>query len=60
MIAATLFSYNTAQIGGYIGISNIVLISLSIYATAATTGGHLNPMITFSTIIAGLCPVARG
>ena len=53
-------SYGTAQIGAYIGISNIALLSLFIYATAAATGGHINPLISFSAMLAGICPVPRG
>jgi hypothetical protein len=59
-IDATIMSYGTNQIGAYVGISNIVLLSLFIYATAAPTGGHINPMITWTTIWCGLCPLARG
>lgn len=59
-ISTTLMSYHTVQIGAYIGISNVFLISVFIYATAALTGGHLNPMISFSAIFAGICPVSRG
>ncbi|KAL7955600.1 aquaporin-like protein [Trichoderma compactum] len=59
-ITATLESYGTPQVGGYIGISNIILIATFIYATAPASGGHLNPMITFSAILTGLCSVPRG
>ncbi|PHH87314.1 hypothetical protein CDD83_9041 [Cordyceps sp. RAO-2017] len=58
--AATLMSYESKQLGSYIGISSAVLLALFIYATAPATGGHINPMITFSSILAGLCPVSRG
>ena len=59
-VAATLHSYDTLQVGAYIGISNIFLLSTFIYATAAITGGHLNPLVTFSAIFAGICPFSRG
>ncbi|KAE8381780.1 hypothetical protein BDV26DRAFT_289208 [Aspergillus bertholletiae] len=59
-ISSTLLSYDTKQVGAYIGLSNVFLISIFIYATAATTGGHLNQMITFSAIFSGLCPISRG
>lgn len=59
-IAGTLFSYGTNQVGAYIGISNIIIVSVFIYATAAGSGGHMNPMITFSVMLAGLCPLPRG
>ncbi|PNY27207.1 Aquaporin PIP2-7 [Tolypocladium capitatum] len=47
-------------LGAYIGISNTVLVSLFIYATAPASGGHINPMITFSAVLAGICPLPRG
>ncbi|UNI13829.1 hypothetical protein JDV02_000532 [Purpureocillium takamizusanense] len=59
-ITATLFSYKTNVLGAYIGISNTVLLALFIYASAPASGGHLNPMITFSSILVGICPLARG
>ncbi|KAE8420052.1 aquaporin-like protein [Aspergillus pseudocaelatus] len=59
-ISTTLLSYDTKQVGAYIGLSNVFLISIFIYATAATTGGHLNQMITFSAIFSGICPISRG
>ncbi|KAL7786977.1 aquaporin-like protein [Trichoderma ceciliae] len=59
-ITATLESYGTPQVGGYIGISNIILLSTFIYATAPASGGHLNPLITFSAVLTGLCSVPRG
>jgi len=59
-IGATLIGYGTPQIGAYIGLSNLLLLSAFIYATAAPSGGHLNPMITFCTMLSGICPVPRG
>ncbi|KAK1834471.1 aquaporin-like protein [Podospora conica] len=58
-IGATLVGYGTPQIGAYIGLSNLLLLSAFIYATAAPSGGHLNPMITFCTMLSGICPVPR-
>lgn len=34
--------------------------AMMIYATAAPTGGHLNPFVTMATVCAGLCTVPRG
>ncbi|KAM7197325.1 aquaporin-like protein [Naviculisporaceae sp. PSN 640] len=56
----TLMGYGTPQIAGYVGIFNAVLLSSFIYATASATGGHVNPMITFTTVLCGLTPVSRG
>jgi len=59
-IGATLMSYGTNQIGIYIIIINTLLLAVFIYATAPASGGHVNPMITFSTLLTGLCPLPRG
>ncbi|KAI9147359.1 putative aquaporin TIP2-1 [Paramyrothecium foliicola] len=59
-ITATLINYGSAQIGAYVGLSTFFLLTVFIYATAAGTGGHMNPMITFSAMISGICPVPRG
>ncbi|KAK3325354.1 aquaporin-like protein [Apodospora peruviana] len=56
----TLMNSGTTQIVGYVGIFNAILLSSFIYATATATGGHLNPMITFMTILCGLTPLSRG
>ncbi|KAH7317162.1 aquaporin-like protein [Stachybotrys elegans] len=59
-LTGTLISYNTVQIGAYIGVASIFLIITFVYATAAGTGAHMNPMITFSAMLSGICPVPRG
>lgn len=59
-IDATILSYQSNKIGAYVGISNIFLLSTFIYATAAPSGGHINPMITWTTFWCGLCPLSRG
>ena len=59
-ISATLINYGITQTGGYVGFGNVALLSLFIYATGSATGGHLNPLVTFSAIFAGVLPVARG
>lgn len=41
-------------------VSNTVLLALFIYASAPASGGHLNPMITFSAVLVGICPLPRG
>ncbi|KAK0613174.1 aquaporin-like protein [Immersiella caudata] len=58
-IGATLMSYETNRIGLYIIVVNTLLLSVFIYATAPASGGHVNPMITFSTLLTGLCPLPR-
>lgn len=32
-----------------------MLLALFIYASAPASGGHLNPMITFSAVLVGIC-----
>jgi len=60
MIHTTIGSFNTLQAATYVGITNIFLISLFIWAMAPSTGGHVNPLITFSTMITGLTGFSRG
>jgi len=60
LIHTVLVNLQTPQIAPYVGISNIFLISLFIYAVAPASGGHLNPMITFATMVTGLTGFARG
>ena len=59
-ISATLINYGITQTGGYVGFGNVALLSLFIYATASSTGGHLNPLVTFSAIFCGILPVSKG
>jgi glycerol uptake facilitator-like aquaporin len=57
----TLMNFGVTQsLAAYVGIFNAIFLSLFIYATATATGGHLNPMITFTTVLCGLTPVSRG
>ena len=60
MIDVTLLGFNRAQAPAYVGVSNVVLLSLFIMATAPTSGGHINPLITFSTVLTGLTGFSRG
>ena len=59
-ISTTLARYGIDQVGGYVGFGNIALLSLFVYATGSATGGHLNPIVTFSAIFAGILPFSRG
>lgn len=60
MIHTTIGSFDTLQVAPYVGITNIFLISLFIWAMAPATGGHVNPTITFATMLAGLTGFSRG
>lgn len=59
-ISATLSTYNTPKAGAFAAVSNMALIATFIYATSPASGGHVNPMITFSAMFAGICPIPRG
>ena len=60
MIHTTLGSFDTKQVAAYVGVTNVFLISIFIYAMAPASGGHVNPIITFCTITTGLTGFARG
>ncbi len=56
----TIIGFGIREIAAYVGIFNAVLLSVFIYATAPASGGHINPLITWTTVWCGLCPAARG
>lgn len=58
--AVTIMNYHNAQIAAYVGIYNTLLLAVFIYAFAPASGGHMNPLITWATMLCGLCPVSRG
>ena len=60
MIHTTIGSFDTLQVAPYVGITNTFLLSLFILAMAPATGGHINPVITFSTMVTGLTGFSRG
>lgn len=60
MVHTTIISFNTAQAAAYVGVTNIFIITLFIYALAPASGGHVNPLITFTTMITGLTAFSRG
>ena len=60
LIHITIGSFNTSQVAGYVGISNIFLLALFIYALSPASGGHVNPLITFATSVTALTGFSRG
>ena len=60
MIDTTIGSFKTAQAAAYVGVTNIFLIGLFICALAPSSGGHVNPLITFTTMTTGLTGFSRG
>ncbi|KAM3075009.1 hypothetical protein ACMFMF_005692 [Clarireedia jacksonii] len=59
MITITIINSNTTQVAAYVGITNIFLLWLFISALAPASGGHINPIITFATLLAGLTGFPR-
>ncbi|KAL5321990.1 hypothetical protein ACEPPN_009956 [Leptodophora sp. 'Broadleaf-Isolate-01'] len=60
MIDIVIGNFHTTQPAAYVGVTNIFLISLFIFAMAPSSGGHVNPVITFATMTAGLTGFSRG
>lgn len=60
MIHTTIGSFGTKQGAAYAGITNVFVISLFIFAMAPSSGGHINPLITFTTMTTGLTGFSRG
>ncbi|MCJ1418905.1 hypothetical protein MMC32_005256 [Xylographa parallela] len=60
LIDTTIGNFGTSQVAAYAGVTNIFLLSLLIYAISSSSGGHVNPLITFTTITTGLTPLPRG
>ncbi|KAM0793955.1 aquaporin-like protein [Usnea florida] len=59
MIDTTITNFGTPQAPAYAGVVNIFLLTLFIMAFAPGSGGHINPTITFSTMIVGLTGFSR-
>ncbi|KAJ8102406.1 aquaporin-like protein [Lipomyces tetrasporus] len=59
MMSITVVNFQSPYLPAYAGVVGAIYISLFIYGTAAASGGHLNPMITFSTLLAGLTEFPR-
>ncbi len=53
-------NYQRLQAGVYVGLFSCVLLSIFMYCLAPVSGAHMNCMVTFTTIICGLCPLSRG
>ena len=56
----SLMTSGVKQVMAYVGIFNSVMLAVFIYAAAPASGGHMNPLITWSTFWCGLCPAPRG
>ena len=60
LIDTTIGNFGISQAATYAGLTNIFLLSLLIYGISPSSGGHVNPVITFTTITTGLTPLPRG
>lgn len=59
-IGISIRNSDTTQVAAYVGVTNIFLLTLFICALAPASGGHMNPIITFATVITGLTGFSRG
>ena len=60
LIDITLANFKTSEVAAFAGVSNIFLLSLFIFSIAPASGGHINPLITFTTVTTGLTGLPRG
>ena len=60
LIDTTIGNFETSQAAAYAAVSSIFLLALFILAIAPGSGGHINPIISFSTMITGLTGFSRG
>ncbi len=58
-VTVSVLNYNYAVPPQYIAIAHIIILAFFILATAKSSGGHLNPMISFATMVAGLTTPVR-
>lgn len=60
LIDTSITNFDTTHGAAYVGLSNVFLLTLLIMAAGPGSGGHVNPTITFATMITGLTGLARG
>lgn len=60
LIDTSITNFETTHGAAYVGLSNVFLLTLLIMAAGPGSGGHVNPTITFATMITGLTGLARG
>ncbi|KAG8738912.1 hypothetical protein FRC12_016494 [Ceratobasidium sp. 428] len=58
-VGVTVSSYPPAAVGPVIFFANTIIVSLFIFGLSTATGAHINPLITLSTTITGLCHPVR-
>lgn len=60
LIDISIANFGTSQAAAYVGISNVFLLTLFIMAAGPGSGGHVNPTITFATMVTGHTGFSRG
>lgn len=60
LIGATIINFDTPQGAAYAAVTNTFLLTLFIMAAGPGSGGHVNPTITFATMLTGLTGFSRG
>lgn len=60
LIDTSITNFDTTHGAAYVGLSNVFLLTLLIMAAGPGSGGHVNPTITFATMVTGLTGFARG
>ncbi len=60
LINTTITNFQTKTVAAIAGVSNIFLLTLFIMAIAPGSGGHINPLVTFGTMLCGLTGFSRG
>lgn len=58
-VGVTVHDYPAAAVGPVIFFANTIIVSLFIFGLSTATGAHINPLITLSTTITGLCHPVR-
>ncbi len=56
----TIMSLGTKEILAYVGVFNSALLAIFIWATAPVSGGFINPLITWTAMLCGQLPAAKG
>ncbi|CAE6419824.1 unnamed protein product [Rhizoctonia solani] len=58
-VGVTVQGYPAAAVGPVVFFANTIILSLFIFGLSTATGAHINPLITLSTTITGLCHPVR-
>ena len=56
----SLMNFQMVQTGAYIGFFCWAMLSVLVYCLAPISGAHMNCMVSFTTVICGLCRLSHG